>query len=66
LSKVEAIEQQIQGLSRTEFAEIREWILERDWDRWDAQIEQDVAAGKLDKLIAESQEDYQSGRSREL
>ena len=66
MSKVEAIEQQIQGLSRTEFAEIREWILERDWDRWDAQIEQDVAAGKLDKLIAESQEDYQSGRSREL
>lgn len=66
MSKVEAIEQQIRGLSHAEFTEIREWILERDWDRWDVQIEQDVAAGKLDKLIAESQEDYQSGRSREL
>jgi hypothetical protein len=66
MTKVEEIEQKIEELSRAEFAEIREWILERDWERWDAQIEQDVKAGKLEGLISESQEDYQSGRSREL
>ena len=66
MSKVEHIEQQIEELSRAEFAELRDWILERDWAAWDAQIEEGVRAGKRDELIAESQKDYRSGRSREL
>jgi hypothetical protein len=46
--------------------QLRDWILERDWQSWDAQIEQDGRAGKLDELIGESQEDYQAGRTRKL
>ena len=30
MTKVERIERQIEGLSGTEFAELREWVLERD------------------------------------
>lgn len=66
MSKVKRIEHDIEQLSRAEFAELREWILERDWQSWDAQIEQDAQAGKLDELIGESQEDYRAGRAREL
>jgi hypothetical protein len=66
MSKVEHIEQQIQQLSRTEFIELRDWILERDWESWDAQVEEDARSGKLDELIEESREDYRAGRSREL
>ena len=66
MAKVEQIAQEIKKLSRSEFAELRDWILERDWASWDAQVEQDARAGKLDELIGESQEDYQAGRSREL
>lgn len=66
MTKVERIAQEIKKLSRSEFAELRDWILERDWTSWDAQVEQDARAGKLDELIGESQEDYQAGRSREL
>ena len=66
MSKVERIEQEIERLSRSEFAELRDWILERDWQSWDAQVEQDARTGKLDELIGESQEDYRADRAREL
>jgi hypothetical protein len=39
MRKVEHIEQQIRELSSSEFAELREWLLEQDWSAWDAQIE---------------------------
>lgn len=66
MTKVQQIERQIRKLSSEEFAELREWILERDWDAWDEQIEEDVRAGKLDDLVRDSEEDYLSERSREL
>ena len=66
MRKIEHIEQQIQELTAGEFKELREWIIERDWKAWDAQIEADAKNGKLDKLIAEAQADYASGRAREL
>ena len=66
MRKIEHIEQQIQELTAGEFKELREWIIERDWKAWDAQIEADAKGGKLDKLIAEAQADYASGRAREL
>ena len=66
MRKIEHIEQQIQELTAGEFKELREWIIERDWKAWDAQIEGDAKGGKLDKLIAEAQADYASGRAREL
>lgn len=54
MRKVQDIERQIQGLSREEFVELREWFLEQDWKAWDAQIATDVAAGKLDNLVSEA------------
>ena len=66
MRKVEHIEQQIRELSPGEFSELRAWVIEQDWAKWDAQIEADAKAGKLDKLIAEAREDYSSGRSRPL
>lgn len=66
MSKVEQLEKQIAQLSRSEFSQLRDWILERDWESWDARIEQDGRTGKLDELIGESQEDYRAGRARDL
>jgi hypothetical protein len=39
MRKVEHIEQQIRDLSSAEFAELRNWVLERDWAARDAEIE---------------------------
>ena len=33
---------------------LRDWFAERDWERWDKQIEKDSEAGKLDFLIKEA------------
>ena len=51
MRKVEEIEEEIQKLSREEFAKLREWFLEQDWKAWDAQLEADVKAGKLSTLV---------------
>lgn len=66
MSKVKKIEQEIEELSRTEFSELRDWILERDWEAWDAQIERDTKAGRLDCLVREAEKDYQAGRTKKL
>ena len=44
----------IEELSEQEFADLRDWILERDWERWDRQIEKDSKAGRLDFLVEEA------------
>ena len=66
MRKIEEIEEQIQRLSREEFAELREWFLEQDWKAWDAQIEADSKAGKLDRLVSEAKAEYDAGRTRKL
>ena len=66
MRKIEEIEEQIQKLSREEFAELREWFLEQDWRAWDSQLEADVKAGKLATLVSEARAEYQVGRAREL
>ena len=38
-----------------------EWFAEYNWRAWDRQIEEDVAAGKLDALIREATEQYNAG-----
>jgi hypothetical protein len=66
MRKVEELEQQIQRLSREEFAELREWFLQQDWKAWDAQIEADAKSGKLEKLISEGRSEHDSGRTRKF
>ncbi len=66
MRKVEEIEDQIQKLSREEFAELRDWFLEQDWNAWDAQIEADAKAGKLDELVSEAKTEYKSGKARKF
>jgi hypothetical protein len=63
MTKVEQLEQEIQELSPSEFAELRAWLLERDWNEWDRQIERDAASGKLGSLFDEAREAHRQGKS---
>lgn len=63
MSKVEALEEEIQRLSPEEFEELRDWLLERDWERWDRQIEDDSASGKLGRIFEEAREAHRQGKS---
>ena len=66
MSTVESIERQITQLSDKERSELREWFLEAEWQRWDRQLEADVAAGKLDALADQAIADHLAGKSRPL
>ena len=54
MPSVEEILSSIESLSREEFARLREWFYERDWERWDREIEEDSKSGKLDFLVKEA------------
>lgn len=66
MTKVEAIEREIRSLSDEELASFRQWFEEFDAAVWDAQIERDARAGKLDSLIEEALQDDKSGKTTEL
>jgi hypothetical protein len=66
MRKVEEIEQQIRGLSASEFAELRAWLLEQDWAAWDRQVESDEAAGKLQNMVSEAKAEFDRGKTRKL
>lgn len=53
-------------LSDREFAELRDWMDDRDAQRWDKQIEEDVTAGRLDALMEAALRDHAAGRTTEL
>lgn len=66
MSKVEAIEQQIEKLSPNELAAFRLWYAAFDAEGWDRQFESDVKAGKLDALAEKALRDHTSGQSKPL
>ena len=66
MTRVEQLEQQIVQLDPSEFAQLREWLLEQDWAEWDLQIERDAASGKLDRLAKQALADHAAGKSRLL
>lgn len=66
MTNVQEIEKTILSLPRKEYEELRRWFLERDWDLWDMEIEQDASTGKLDFLVQEAAEAKRRGKLREL
>jgi hypothetical protein len=66
MSKVEAIQSAILSLSPEDYAYLRQWFAERDWQQWDKQIEEDSVSGKLDFLIEEAMVEKAQGQLRDL
>lgn len=63
---IDRIQAEIENLSSQDFARLREWLLEKDWERWDQQIETHGAAGKLDFLREEAMAAKANGTLQEL
>lgn len=66
MSAVAEIQRAIFVLPEVEFAQLREWISELDWERWDRQLEAGAHVGRLDFLIAEALEAKEDGTLQEL
>ena len=66
MSKIDAIEREIESLDDKSFAALRVWFMEYDNARWDRQIEADATAGKLDRLIEEALQEHRAGKTTPL
>ena len=66
MGKIENIERQIEALSPEELAQFRAWFLEFDWAAWDRQLEADIQAGKLDRLVQEARRDHAADKTTPL
>jgi hypothetical protein len=63
---VAEIESAIAQLPAKEVAELMAWLHEYHDQVWDRQIEDDLEAGRLDKLLAEVDEEHRAGLARPL
>ena len=66
MSSIQEIEQAIRQLSSEDLAAFRRWFIEFDASLWDSQLENDVAAGRLDKLADEALLDLREGCCTDL
>jgi len=66
MSTLEQIEAAILTLQSDEFQRLRQWFFEVDYQRWDDQLEQDIADGKLDALAEEAIAEFKAGHCREI
>ena len=66
MPKVEEILSSIESLPKEEFGRLRDWFYERDWERWDRQIENDSESGKLDFLVKGALDEGAGGRLKEV
>ncbi|MGP1387899.1 MAG: hypothetical protein ACTS2F_30460 [Thainema sp.] len=66
MSNLEQIEAAILSLPSSEFEQLRHWFFDLDYERWDEQLEQDIADGKLDALAQEAIAEFKAGHCQEL
>ena len=66
MTKIDEIKSAIESLSQEDYFQLREWFTEKDWKKWDKQIEADSEAGKLDFLIEEAFEAKRKGKLKAL
>jgi len=66
MSKLKELERTIDSLPEKDYSKFRRWFLERDWTKWDREIEADSKAGRLDFLVREAQEAKAKGTLKNL
>jgi len=66
MSTVHEIEQAVRRLARQDLAAFRAWFANFDAEVWDNQLQDDVAAGRLDRLAEEALRDLREGRCTDL
>lgn len=63
---VDEIEKAVRELSGDELSAFRRWFYEFDAKVWDAELEADARAGRLDEVAEAALAEYRAGRTRPL
>jgi hypothetical protein len=66
MPNVDAIKKAIETLPDEDYAQLRQWFSEKDWQKWDKQIKGDSRTGRLDFLVKEAFDEKSKGKLRDL
>ena len=66
MTRLEELVTAVSNLPENEYSQFRQWFLQKDWEKWDKQIEADSASGRLDFLAREAREAKKAGKLRDL
>lgn len=66
MTTVQEIESAVSQLSKDDFAQFRAWFDAFEAELWDTQFEQDVNAGRFDRLANQAIADFRAGKCTEL
>ena len=66
ITNMAEIQEAITNLPKSEYAQLRHWFNEYDWEEWDRQIEVDSNEGKLDFLVSQANESKRQGTLEDL
>ena len=63
---LEQIESAILQLPPDEYQKLVEWFADLDYQRWDEQLEKDIADGRLEALALEAIAEFEAGHCRTI
>ncbi len=66
MTTIEQIKTLFETLPEADKSTLKRWLEEKDAELFDAKIEADAAAGRLDGMIAKARANYKSGRRTPL
>lgn len=66
MSNLEQIETAILSLPSNEFEKLKRWFFDLDYQRWDEQLEQDIADGNLEAFAQEAIAEFEAGHCRKI
>ena len=66
MAKIDQLKVEIEQLPKEEFSELVRWLSEKDWARWDLEIDADSRSGKLDVLVREAADAKSKGKLSDL
>ena len=61
MTEISETQRAVLSLPDSDYAKLREWLAEIDWERWGREIEADSKAGRLDFLATEADEAKKNG-----
>jgi len=64
--KIDELKADIERLPDEDVAELFRWLSEKEWGKWDEEMNADSQAGKLDFLVREAGEEKTKGNLKEL
>jgi hypothetical protein len=65
-SNLESLKSKIESLPDEEFFRLRQWFAEKEWERWEGQLQADEAEGRLAFLLDEANQALSQHTVRDL